>query len=232
VITLPARLTCLLASAALVVAAGLPAHAGTPPTGPRVDVSEAAATLPTPAELPPGNVTSFTEATITKPTGVRPCSLTTETPLALHDNGAAIGVYSTPATSSVFDLAQWVVSTRVFASTLAAHAALARLAKAEKACPGLTRVKDDGVTTTYDRTWNARYVTPSGWHGWHSVDVITISGRKYGLRHISVYLQRGNVILQVDEIATVVGHNSAQQEARRLVVQQGLAARVALAAAT
>ncbi|BEP15105.1 hypothetical protein acdb102_34160 [Acidothermaceae bacterium B102] len=214
------------------VAAGLPARAGTPPTGPRVAVSEAAATLPTPAELPPGTITSFSETTVTKPTGVRPCNLTTATPLALHDNGAAIGVYTTPATSSVFDLAQWVVSTRVFASTDTAHAAVARLAKAEKACPGLTKVKEDGVTTTYDRTWNARYVTPSGWHGWHSVDVITISGRKYGLRHISVFLQRGNALIQVDEIATVVGHNSAQQESRRLVVQQGLAARVALAAAS
>jgi hypothetical protein len=232
VITLPVRLACLLASAVSVVAASLPAHAGTPPTGPRVTVPEAVLTLPAAADLPPGNVTSFTEATITKTTGVRPCSLTTSTPLALHDNGAAIGVYATPAGSSVFNLAQWVVSTRVFASTAAAHAAVARLAKAEKACPRVTKVKDSTGTTTYNRTWNARYVTPSGWHGWHSVDVIRLSGHKYGLRHIAVYLQRGNALIQVDEIATVVGHNSAQQEARRLAVQQTLAAEVALAAAS
>ena len=227
-----ARLACLLTTTALVVAAALPAAAGAPPAGPRVTLAEAVLTLPAAADLPPGNLLSFAESTVAKPTGVRPCNLTTATPLALHDNGAAIGVYATPAGSSVFALAQWVVSTRVFASTAAAHAAIARLSKAEQACPTLSKVKQSGVTTTDDRTWNARYTTPSGWHGWHSVDIISISGRKYGLRHIAVYLQRGNALIQVDEIATVVGHNSPQQEARRLAVQQALAAKVALAAAT
>ncbi len=226
------RLPYLLVTVALVVAAAAPASAGAPPPGPRVTLAEAVQTLPGAAELPPGNVTSFAETTVTKPTGLRPCNLATDTPLALHDNGAAIGVYTTPATSSVFTLAQWVVSTRVFATTAAAHAAVARLAKAEQSCPRVTKVKDDTGTTTYDRTWNARYVTPSGWHGWHSVDVIGLSKAKYSLRHIAVYLQKGNVLLQVDEIATVVGHNSAVQEARRLAVQQSLAAKVALAAAS
>jgi hypothetical protein len=225
------RLTSLLTTA-LVAVTIAPAQAASPPTGPRVTVPEAVGTLPAAADLPPGNVTSFTEATITKATGVRPCGLVTDTPLALHDNGAAIGVYATPAGGSIFDLSQWVVSTRVFASAAAAHAAVGRLAKAERACPRRTKVKDPGGTTTYDRTWNARYVTASGWHGWHSVDVIRRSGHKYGLRHIAVYLQRGNALIQVDEIATVAGHNSPQQEARRLSVQQTLAAKVAVAAAS
>ena len=125
-----------------------------------------------------------------------------------------------------------MVSTRVFASPGRRPCGGRPAGQGGEELPAVSRVKDPTGTTTYARTWSARYVTPSGWHGWHTVDVITLSGHKYALRHIAVYLQRGNVLIQVDEIATVVGHNSARQEARRLAVQQTLAAKVALAAAT
>jgi hypothetical protein len=203
----------------------LPANAA---TSARVDLAEAVQTLPAAAELPPGGVTGFTEATVAKPTGLNPCNLAGAHRFNLHDNGAAIGIYSTPASAPVSQLAQWVVSTRVFASGKVAHDAIARLGVAEKSCPTVATA----TGMTLKRTWSARYVTAGGWHGYHTVDVITISGRKTQLRHIAVYLQRGNALIQVDEIAAVAGHNSALQEARRLAVQRQLAARVSLAATT
>jgi hypothetical protein len=106
--------------------------------------------------------------------------------------------------------------------------AVGRLGANLASCPRTAKVK--GMTFT--RTWSARYVTAGGWHGYHTVDVITVAGRTTKLRHIAVYLQRGNALIQVDEIATVVGHNSALQEARRLAVQKTLAARVTAAAQT
>jgi hypothetical protein len=227
-----AHLSCLALAAGLATTPGLPAAAATAPTGPRVSLAEAVAVLPAPGDLPPGNVTEFAENTVARPTGINPCNLAMARPFALHDNGAAIGVYSTPVDSSVFQLASWVVATRVFASPAAAHSAISRLVTVEKSCPGLTKVKDAGGTTSYERTWSARYVTASGWHGYHTVDVIRVSGRHYALRHIAVYLQRGNALISVDEIATVVGHNSDQQEARRLAVQHALATKVSAAAAS
>jgi hypothetical protein len=194
----------------------------------RVDLAEAVGTLPAAAELPPGDVTGFTETTVTQPTGLDPCNLADAQRFNLHDNGAAIGIYSTPANVPLSRLAQWVVSTRVFATSKGAHDAVTRLGIAEKACPSVA--KANGMT--FKRTWSAGYATASGWRGYHTVDVITIAGRKTRLRHIAVYLQRGNALIQVDEIAAVSGHNSAVQEARRLAVQRQLAARVSLAAAT
>ncbi len=205
----------------------LPSSAAASVNAPRVDLAEAIASLPAAAELPPGNVTGFTETTVAKPTGLNPCNLADAQRVNLHDNGAAIGIYSTPTSAPVSQLAQWVVSTRVFASAAGAHAAIGRLGEAEKLCP--TVATSQG--TTFKRTWSARYVTAGGWHGYHTVDVITIKGRKTQLRHIAVFLQRGNALIQVDEIATVSGHNSSAQEARRLAVQRTLAARVTAAAA-
>ena len=43
--------------------------------GPRVSLAEAVQTLPAAAELPPGDVTRFTETTVPKPTGLNPCNL-------------------------------------------------------------------------------------------------------------------------------------------------------------
>jgi hypothetical protein len=221
----------------LSVAAGLAATLGTTAmmalpanaaTSPRVDLAEAVQTLPAAAELPPGGVTGFTEITVAKPTGLNPCNLADSQRFNLHDNGAAIGIYSTPASAPVAQLAQWVVSTRVFASSTGAHDAIARLGVAEKSCPTVAKAKG----MTFKRTWSKRYVTAGGWHGYHTVDVITISGRKTQLRHIAVYLQRGNALIQVDEIATVAPHNSTEQELRRVAVQRQLAVRVALAATT
>lgn len=203
----------------------LPADAA---TAARVDLAEAVHSLPTAAELPPGDVTGFTESTVTKPTGLNPCNLAESQRFNLHDNGAAIGIYSTAASAPVSQLAQWVVSTRVFASSKGAHDAVARLGVAERSCPTVAKAKG----MSFKRTWSARYVAPGGWHGYHTVDVITIAGRKTQLRHIAVYLQRGNALIQVDEIAPVAGHSSFQQEARRLAVQRQLAGRVALAAAS
>lgn len=195
-------------------------------SGPRVSLAEAVATLPAAAELPPGDVTGFVETTVPKPTGLNPCNLAKVNPLPLHDNGAAIGIYSTPDGVPVSRLAQWVVSTRVFSSGAAAHTAVTRLGSAVAGCPKTAVVG----TMTFRRTWSARYVTVGGWHGYHTVDVITIKGQKTQLRHIAVYLQRGNALIQVDEIATVIGHNGPTQEARRLAVQKALAARVSAAA--
>jgi hypothetical protein len=223
-----ARLVSLSTGVALAVVTALPAAAAAAPAGPRVSLAEAALTLPAASELPPGDVTGATETTVPKPTGISPCNLAKPRPLSLYDNGAAIGIYSTPASAPVPQLAQWVVSTRVFADTKAAHAAITRLGVAEKSCPKVAKV--NGMTFT--RTWSARYVTAGGWHGYHTVDVIKIAGRGTELRHIAVYLQRGNALIQVDEIATVVGHNSDLQENRRLVVQRQLAARVSAAAAS
>ena len=212
----------LVAASALSVGT---ASAGTP-TGPRVSLAEAVQTLPPAGELPPGDVTGFTETTVPRPTGLNPCNLAKANPLALHDNGAAIGIYATPASEPVSRLAQWVVSTRVFSSARAAHSAVSRLGVAVTGCP-----KDAKVgKTTFMRTWSSRYVTAGGWHGYHTVDVISTKGQKTKLRHIAVYLQRGNALIQVDEIATVVGHNGPTQEARRVAVQKALAARVSAAA--
>ncbi|MDX6226760.1 MAG: hypothetical protein QOI76_150 [Frankiales bacterium] len=220
-----ARLLVPVAALVVTVTSALPARAE---TAPRVNLAEAVQTLPSAAELPPGNVTGLTATTVTKPTGLSPCNLAGAQRFNLRDNGAAIGIYSTPASTPVAQLSQWVVSTRVFASTAAAHDAISRLAIAEKSCPAIAKAK----SMSFRRTWSARYATAAGWHGYHTVDIITVAGRATRLRHIAVYLQRGNALIQVDEIATVVGHNSAQQEARRLAVQKALAARVSAAAAT
>jgi hypothetical protein len=220
-----ARLLVPVAALVVTVTSALPGKAA---TAPRVNLAEAVQTIPAAAELPPGNVTELTQSTVTKPTGLNPCNLAGAHRFNLRDNGAAIGIYGTPASTPVAQLSQWVVSTRVFASTGAAHDAIARLGVAEKSCPTLATA--NGMS--FHRTWSARYVTASGWHGYHTVDVITVTGRSTRLRHIAVYLQRGNALIQIDEIAAVVGHNSAQQEARRLAVQKTLAARVSAAAAT
>ena len=224
----PARLLGLSLVVALSLLPALPAAAATHPSAPRVTLAEAIRTLPTAASLPPGTVTSFTESTVPKPTGLNPCNLAGSQRLNLNDNGAAIGIYSTPVTAPVSQLEQWVVSTRVFGTAAGAHQAISRLGVAERSCPTVAKVKG----MTFKRTWSARYVTASGWHGYHTVGVITIAGRSTQLRHIAVYLQRGNALIQVDEIATVVGHNSVQQENRRLTVQHALATRVSAAAAS
>lgn len=208
----------------LVLVAALPAAAS---TGPRLSLAQAVLTLPAAADLPPGDVSGMTETTIPRPTGVIPCSLADRAPMALHDNGAAIASYATPPTVDVAHLARWVVSIRVFADAPAASAAMTRLGKVERQCPGLVR----SGATTFDRTWSSRYVT-GGWQGWHTVDVISTHGRATRLRHIAVYLQRGNALIQIDEIAAVVGHDSDLQEARRLAVQHALGARVRLAETT
>jgi hypothetical protein len=232
-LTRPASwLLSLTATTALTLSVASPATAAAPPAGPRVTLAEARAALPAPAELPPGNVTGFNPHTIAKPTGLSPCNLAAKSlRLNLHDNGAAVAMYGTPASAPVKDLAQWVVAARVFASAQAAHTSISRLGAVERRCPSVAKVKSAAGTMTFTRTWSSRYVT-AGWHGYHTVDVITIAGRPTRLRHIAVYLQRGNALIQVDEIATVVGHNSAQQENRRLSVQNALAARVEAAAAT
>jgi hypothetical protein len=222
-----ARLSTLAAALGASVVCALPAGAAVP-AGPRVDLAEAVAALPAAAELPPGTVTGFTETTVLKPTGLNPCNLAAPQQVNLRDNGAAIGIYSTPSSAPIGQLAQWVVSTRVFATTAKAHDAVARLGVAEKRCPTVAKAKG----MTFQRTWSKRYVTVGGWHGYHTVDVITVAGRKTQLRHIAVYLQRGNALIQVDEIATVSGHNAGVQEARRLAVQKALAARVTTAAQT
>lgn len=220
----------LALSAAVVVASTLSAGTASAaaPTGPRVSLAEAVLTLPTAAELPPGDVTGFTETTVPKPTGLNPCNLAKANPLSLHDNGAAIGIYSTAAGEPVSRLAQWVVSTRVFSSAGTAHAAVTRLGATVTHCPKRAKVG----SMTFTRTWSSRYVTAGGWHGYHTVDVLSVKGQRTRLRHIAVYLQRGNALIQVDEIATIVGHNGPTQEARRLAVQKALAARVTAAAQT
>ena len=218
-----ARLLTTLVTLGAATALTLPAHAA---GGPRVDLAEAVASLPTAAELPPGTVVNAAITTVAKPTGLNPCNLADAQRFNLRDNGAAIGIYSTASTAPVSQLAQWVVSTRVFGTAKGAHDAIARLGVAEKSCPALATSKG----MTFRRTWSARYVTGGGWHGYHTVDVITVAGRRTQLRHIAVYLQRGNALIQVDEIAAVVGHNSVQQENRRLAVQHQLAARVDVAA--
>lgn len=196
------------------------------PTGPRVSLPEAVQTLPAPSELPPGDVTRFAETTVAKPTGLNPCNLAKADPLPLHDNGAAIGIYSTPVSEPVARLAQWVVSTRVFSSAAAAHRAITRLGATVRGCPTTAKVG----AMSFSRTWSSRYVTPGGWHGYHTVDILSVKGQHSRLRHIAVYLQRGNALIQVDEIATVSGHNGPAQEARRVAVQRSLAAKVTAAA--
>jgi hypothetical protein len=216
---------------ALLAAGAYPAQA-TVPTGPRISVGEAGGTLPAAGELPPGNVTGESLTTVTKPTGLAPCNVADPTALALHDNGAAIGVYATGPSTPTKQLAQWVVSTRVFATPAAAHAAVARIGVAERRCPRKAKVHTAAGTTTVQRTWSGRYVTAAGWHGYHTVDVLSVAGQSTKLRHIAVYLQRGNAVIQVEEVATVVGHNSASQESRRLAVQKLVAARVTAAEAS
>jgi hypothetical protein len=221
----------LTATAALALTAltALPASAATTPAAPRVSLPEAAASLPSPTTLPPGNVTGFHKTIVPKPTGLSPCGLAaTSVRLDLHDNGAAVGTYSTPAGTPDAKLAQWVVATRVYASTTAAHQSVARLGVVIGKCPAVGKAKTvNGMTIT--RTWSAHYVSGS-WHGYQTVDVIKLGGQAPALRHIAVYLQRGNALIQVDEIATVVGHNSTEQQNRRRAVQTALQARLVTAA--
>jgi hypothetical protein len=220
------RLLGVPAALAAVSALSVPTASAAVPAGPRVSLSEAVQTLPPAAELPPGNITGFSETTVAKPTGLNPCNLAKANPLSLHDNGAAIGIYSSAAGEPVSGLAQWVVSTRVFSSVRTAHGAVTRLGAAVTGCPRTAKVGK----MIFSRTWSSRYVTAGGWHGYHTVDVITVKGQRTKLRHIAVYLQRGNALIQVDEIAAVVGHNGPTQETRRLAVQKALAARVTAAA--
>lgn len=223
-------LATLTVALAVTAVTALPATAHAAAQGPRVDLAEAAASLPAVGAIPPGDLTGFNRKIAAKPTSLSPCNLAAKSLRAnLHDNGAAIGIYATPASAPAKKVAQWVVSTRVFASGKAAHSAVARLGVLEGQCPKAARVTTAAGTMKISRTWSHRYVT-GAWHGYHTVDVIVLPHGGGQLRHIAVYLQKGNALIQVDEIATVVGHNAAQQENRRLTVQWALEARVDQAA--
>ncbi len=226
-------LLSVTAALTLTAATALPAAAATAPAkpaAPRVSLAEATTALPLPASIPPGNVTGFHKSSVAKPTGLSPCGLADKSlRLDLHDYGAAIGAYSTAASVPLSKFSQWIVATRVYPSTVAAHRSVARLGVVDLKCPKVATTTSGGTKLRISRTWNGRYVT-GGWHGYHTVDVIKVAGEATQLRHIAVYLQRGNAMIQVDEIAAVVGHNAGVQENRRLAVQLALAARVTAAA--
>src|SRR3954451_2903134 len=110
-------LLSVIAALTVTAATALPASAATTPTGPRVSLAEATKALPTPASIPPGNVTEFDGATIPKPTGLSPCGLADPSlGLDLHDNGAAIGSYGTAPSAPLRNFSEWIVSARVYAS--------------------------------------------------------------------------------------------------------------------
>ncbi|MDX6253807.1 MAG: hypothetical protein QOJ11_141 [Frankiales bacterium] len=122
----------------------------------------------------------------------------------------------------------WSISATVFHNQAKAKAAMAAIVKAEKACPKAVPGNAADGTPAITRTLSLPYAS-GAWSGYRSIDHIAGDPSQgdpiEGGRLNNVYLTRGNVLLQIQEVAPSAKNSGARQDTWRKAVVKLVVAR-------
>lgn len=220
-------LTILLAGGAVAAlllgqaSAALAAPAVPPvPRAPLVTLDQAFAALPD-AHVLPGAVRLSLKL---ETPGSAQLSLCPETLATTPVKGSQVGAdYTTARTATpAAKTASWALSAVVFHTDKAAGTAASVLSKAERACPRKASSQDNEEGLPFARLTGSAYAV-DGWRGYRSVDELSVldlidGPDPEGVRLTSVYLFKGNVMLEIEESGSITAGTAARQNAWRQVV--------------
>ena len=163
-------------------------------TAPHLVRSQAKAALPTSASLP-GHVKRVGAVALSDITYATPCT-TVPKKVTLPGGAAAIAGYKNTASVISPKYLEWGISIVVFPSASKATAAVARLNKAEKVCPGTKQTDEGGVVTLTTRTLSKKDKV-SAWSGYSTIDHVSLTSTTdtATLRGYTTYVARGNVLV-------------------------------------
>jgi hypothetical protein len=198
----------------------VPADAATKPKN--VTLVEAAAALPA-AKLMPGSLSQAVQVQTPGHAVELPCLETEDFSGVVLAGSQVTALYTSKKAPTDGHPIVWSISATVFHDAIKAKAAMAKVIDAEHACqPQLTMDDGQGDVAVATRTHHQRY-SVGGWHGYRTVDHFstTAQGQTSPIgRLMDVFLQRGNVLLHLQEGGLAVAGSGALQDQQRRTVTQ------------